>query len=287
MGIYSRDYMDDGPRGMPLRGARTHWAIPALLVANVLVYFIQKATLSRVTGDPGATGWLSLSLPDVIPGLELWRLVTYGFCHGGLGHLVFNMFVLWMFGRLVEPIHGSREFLAFFLAGVVLSGAAHLLFQAVTGTPAGVIGASGGVMAVVFLTAMHFPRSQVLLFFVFPMELRWLAVLYAVVDVMGLVGGGGGVAHAAHLAGAAFGVGYKHFGWRLLRPGRLRRLRLDQLRLRRPRLRKKPDRTAGSRSDLEREVDAILAKIHEKGTDSLTEEERQTLIEASRRMHQR
>ena len=121
MGIYSRDYIRDqrpsGGFGVP--GGQ--WAIKYLLIANIAVFFLQNL------GPPEqgvVANWLALSRQDLFPSFQIWRLVTYGFCHGSLEHVAFNLFVLWMFGRAVEPILGSKEFLAFYLSGVVISGSA-------------------------------------------------------------------------------------------------------------------------------------------------------------------
>lgn len=212
----------------------------------------------------------------------LWRLLTYGFCHGSLMHIAFNMYFLWMFGRMLVPIYGSREFMAIYLVGVVISGLGHIAFSIVQGTPAAAIGASGGVMAITFLCAMLYPRLQLLVMFIIPVQLRWFAVIYAVIDVMGLFNPESGVAHAAHLGGAAFGVAYKHFDWRLIPfwqqlTGWFSRIK---------RARRGPKVRIYQPSDdkaLATEVDTILQKIHEQGEASLTDKERETLKEASRR----
>lgn len=290
MGLESRDYIRESP---PPRGYGGYgggfsgdWAIKTLLVANIAVFLAQLATrdirVPLVAG--GITEWLSLNLASLYE-FQIWRLVTYGFCHGSFEHILFNMFVLWMFGRAVEPIYGSREFLLFYLAGVVISGLCHVAMQAVVGTPIGVIGASGGVMAVVFLTAMVFPRQKVLLFFVIPMELRVLAVLYAVVDILGALNPTGShVAHVAHLGGAGFGVAYHYYGWRLsglwgATGDRFRRFRprsRSNVRIHRP-----PEEPR--REEINQKVDRLLEKISRHGEASLTEEERVFLAEASRR----
>ena len=138
-------------------------------------------------------------------------------------------------------------------------------------------------MAVTFLCAMHYPRMQLLIMFIIPLELRWFAVLYAIIDVAGLLNPGSGVAHAAHLGGAAFGVAYKYYNWRLIPlwqrlTGRVtgfkRRRRGPKMRIYQP----TPD------EPLNPQVDRILQKIHEQGEASLTDEEREVLIEASRRL---
>jgi len=233
----------------------------------------------------GVTDWLSLNLGDLYPTFQIWRLVTYGFCHGSLPHIAINLFVLWMFGRNVEPVYGSREFLAFYLTGVVLSGLCHVGMQVVEQDPAGVIGASGGVMAVVFLTAMLYPREKVYVMFILPLELRWMAVLYAAADVMGFISGGSNVAHAAHLAGAAFGVLYKYNDWRIMRVvSRWPRLKKPSLSRTQSNVRLyHPSRDEPSREEVTARVDSLLEKISRDGEASLTDAERQFLKDASRR----
>lgn len=218
-----------------------------------------------------------------------WRILTSGFCHANLWHIAFNMFVLFTFGRLLEPILGSKEFLITFLAGVVVSGICHEALQIMLGTNIAALGASGGVMTIVFITAMTFPDVKVLLFFVIPMDLRIAAILLVAIDVLGLLGifqlFGANIAHAAHLGGAAFGVAYKYFGWRFSGffsnwSNPLKRVR------RKPKLRvHAPDDEPPARrvDDMEAKVDQLLAKISAEGEAALTDEEREFLAEASRR----
>jgi membrane associated rhomboid family serine protease len=297
MGIHSRDYIRESHPGGGFGGASDLWAIKYLLIANIAVFLLQVFTKDELIWarfrvvHGGLTEWLALNAGNLYPQFQLWRLVTYGFCHSTLMHIAFNLFILWMFGRTIEPIYGSREFLSFFLVGVVISGLGHVAFQLVTGHQAGVVGASGGVMAVVFLTAMHYPRMTVLLFFVIPMQLRWLAVLYAVADVFGAFNPQSGVAHVAHLGGAAFGILYFKLNLRIDRFWtRFRLPRFDRtfgsrrkVRLHQP----PPSEEPEPRDDFNERVDAILKKISEQGEASLTDEERDLLKTASRRYRRR
>jgi len=220
-----------------------------------------------------------------------WRLVTYGFLHGSMMHILFNMFVLWMFGRLIEPIYGSLEFLLFFLAGVVISGLAHVGYIVAMGANIPAVGASGGVMAVVFLTAMIYPREKVYVFGIIPMEMRVMAVLYAVIDLVGAMNPGSGTAHWAHLGGAAFGVAYYYYHWRLsgFWIGLKRRFSSTGRALRpRPRVRVyQPEDPEPRDSNVDAEVDRLLEKISRQGESSLTEKERTFLAEASRKYRKR
>jgi membrane associated rhomboid family serine protease len=221
MGIHSRDYIRDTPSSGGFRPSGDQWAVKFLVIANVVVFLLQL--VSPKVGIPFApfeesavTHWLKLDPQEVVFGGQVWRLLTYGFCHSAdnLLHILFNMYILWMFGRLVEPICGSREFLAFYLSSIVVSGLCFLAIHLVNPLTYAV-GASGGVMAVVVLTAMHYPRLTVLVMFILPIELRWLAIIVVALDVTGTLQGDANVAHSAHLGGAAFGFLYQYFHWRI------------------------------------------------------------------------
>lgn len=298
MGIYSRDYIRDTRPSRGFGHTGDLWAIKALLVVNVVVFLLQILSPKVLVQAPppflpyeesAVTFWLKLDPQRTIFGGEVWRLLTYGFCHstGGLLHILFNMWVLWMFGRLVEPLYGSREFLAFYLLAIVASGLCFLGVDAVTPVHLPAVGASGGVMAVVILTAMHYPRMTVLVMFVLPVELRWLAIAYVVLDATGMLEGDIGVAHSAHLGGAAFAFLYHYFQWRISGVwNAVSRRRVFQ---QRPKVRvyqpsveeHEPER------NLDEQVDAILQKIYTSGEGSLTDKERDILKTASRRYKNR
>ncbi|MBD3672345.1 MAG: rhomboid family intramembrane serine protease [Planctomycetaceae bacterium] len=300
MGLEDREYLRDEARrygaggggfGSGMRPSMSdNWAIRTIIIMNVVVWVLQLATANP--NDPragGITEWLSLSLND-LASFQIWRLLTYGFCHatGDLMHIAFNMLFLWMFGRMVEGIYGSREFMAFYLMGILISGFANLLFSGVMGQPyVSMIGASGGVNAVVILTAMHFPRLTVYFMLFLPMPLWVLAIFYVGMDALGLIGGGDGIAHAAHLGGAAFGFLYFRRGWRLSPLlssfENWQNPIASMQRKRRDRKRQKELQVFEPQDDeLRAEVDRILAKINERGEASLTDDERKTLERASR-----
>lgn len=284
MGIYDRDYVrQDAPRGSHYANyGGDNWAIKYLLIVNVAVFFLQNIFIGQQGG--GVSDLLHLQASD-LASFQLWRLVTYGFCHGSFQHILFNMFALWMFGRLVEPICGSREFLAFYLVGIVFSGLCFLLFQIGQGGPQpALIGASGGVYAVVFLCAMYYPKLTVLLMFVIPVPFWLLAIGYVLLDLMGALNPGqSNVAHVAHLGGAAYGIAYKYFGWRILPWLQFGNWKLPKRRKQNPEIRayRPPEES------LESSLDRVLDKINKQGEGSLTDEERRILTEASRRFKDR
>ncbi|TWT88197.1 Rhomboid family protein [Pseudobythopirellula maris] len=287
MGIYERDYERASGGGFGGgsfdKGGFGSWSTNAkLLVAIGVVYAAQllfTPWFSELFGLHG--GWYR----------EPWRvfeLLTYGFLHSerDLKHILFNAIAIFFFGRAIEMRYGSREYLWIFLSAVVFSGAVWSIANIAEGSPnALLVGASGGISALLLLFALNFPRQQVLIWGVLPVPAWLLAVLFIGMDVMGAVNRSGNVAYTAHLGGALFGFLYFKFGWRLTD------LVGDGLKIpsfkRRPKLRvhrEEPEPQANA-DDLK--VDEILEKIQRHGQDSLTSKERKTLERASQRYKQR
>jgi membrane associated rhomboid family serine protease len=119
-------------------------ATKALVVLNVLVYFLQATnggTFSNPAGEVFQKGYLRAY--EVANG-EWWRLVTNAFLHGSPIHLLFNMVMLWWFGRLLEGLLGTGRFLAIYFVSVLAGSAGALLLAPTDAT----IGASGAVFGV-------------------------------------------------------------------------------------------------------------------------------------------
>jgi membrane associated rhomboid family serine protease len=276
MGFYDRDYQRGGyygqQPGFNLGGPRT--MATNLVIVNCAVYLAQLLSDNWVTiigvlyDDWYWAPW------------QAYRLLTYGFLHSpnDLWHIAMNMFVLWMFGRDVEYRYGRREFLAFYLVAIVVAGLVWTIAEVPNAGTSTMLGASGGVSAMVILFAMNFPHRMVLFMFFIPMPMWVLAVLVVGIDAWNAMARpDAGVAFTAHLGGALFGFLYYQWGWRLERwvPSRDWGKRLRP----KPKLRViDPDQVDSTDS----RVDEILKKIQEQGQDSLTRGERRILEQASR-----
>jgi rhomboid family protein len=307
MGIYDRDYYrKEGPSflgSLAETGRVTTW----LIGINVAFFILQFVTRAPVRGgwvEP-VTRALELDPEQVLRG-QVWRLGTYAFLHSTLDiwHIVLNMLTLFFFGRLVEERLGGREYLTFYLVAAVMGGLAYFLacLAGFHPPPANdprvyvpCVGASGAVMAVLMLAACLNPRQVVLLFFVLPVPIWALAVVYGLMDLVPFLRlASGQIATSAHLGGAAFGFLYYSQGWRLTNwgarwPRWAGRSSRPQLRLYREdedepapvHVTARPAPRAGEDEQLEAQLDAILAKIPRVGMEGLTEGERQVLRKAS------
>ncbi len=304
MGIYSRDYLRDDRRGLT---GPASWGTPGckwIIVVTVIVFVLQIVTTQRPVmvrdndqlvlqrGGSSVTEALELDPVRTVHG-EIWRLVTYAFCHdpsGGLPlHLLFNMLFVGWWGTTLERMYGTREFVLFYLTAAFASGLAFLGLSWLQGDPTPAIGASGAVMAIMALYAIFYPREEILLFFLLRVQIRFVVLAYLIFDLIPVLqsfsgsGRSDGVAHAAHLGGLAFGFAYHRLGWRIERLGGHFPALFNKRTWIRPRHVKvyRPPEEPAQNFDLK--VDAILDKIHSQGEASLTDQERDTLRRASER----
>lgn len=310
MGIYNRDYIRDQRAGGGGFGGNP--VVCKRLIIITIVVFVLQLLITRAPNielPPGVSPedlptnmfrvsvvqqWLELDPEKTVYQGQVWRLITCAFCHDRYKpfHIIFNMLFLWWFGRTLEAMYGSREFLLLYLTAALISSLAFIAFALFMHDPAPAIGASGAVMAVVMLYAIHYPREQILIFFIIPVEIRWIVVCFVIFDLYPILlalGGDAaavsdGVAHAAHLGGVAFG--YIYYRWNL----RLERW-LDYAKGMRWKPRSRARREFRvyhpAEENIDDRVDEILAKIHNEGEASLSDDERRILKEASRRYQQK
>ena len=184
-----------------------------LIIANVAVYFLEQLTPGLV----GAFALWPLGAAQAGGGtFAPWQLVSYAFLHGGMLHLAFNMFALYMFGGAIEQVFGTRRYLTYYFVCVVSAALTQLVFAAVSGGMYPVVGASGGVFGLLLAYAMYFPNSRVMLIFPpIPMQARTFVLVYAALELfLGVTGTQEGVAHFAHLGGMIGGYLMLRYGRR-------------------------------------------------------------------------
>ena len=219
-------------------------AIKALIIANVAVFFAQFfiGSLTRVGG---------LQPYHVVRGW-IWQPATYMFLHGGLGHILFNMLALWMFGTELERTWGTKYFLKFYFvtgigAGLLTVAVSLLPFEFARQIyPANVIGASGAIYGLLLAYGLYFPDRPIYIWFLFPVPAKiFVLIMGLIAFYSSLAGSGGGVANATHLGGLL--VGYIYLKGRRIDP--LAELKYRYLKWKINRVRKKFDVYSGGRAD--------------------------------------
>ncbi len=174
----------------------------ALLIANGLIFALQQVNFRFMM--------INFALwPAAQPDSPFapWQLLTYGFLHGNLTHIAFNMFGLWMFGQDLERLWGPRRFLTYYLICVVGAGLVQLIVAAVQGGIYPTVGASGGLFGLLLAYGLTFPnRIVVPLFPPIPMRAITFVVVFGLLELLlGVSGRAPGIANFAHIGGMLFG----------------------------------------------------------------------------------
>jgi membrane associated rhomboid family serine protease len=298
MGWEDRHYNQSGQGGGfggGLGGGKS--MVTILLIVNCVVFVLDMI----LTSGSRIPDWMSpylvgrFTIDEALYKFQVWRVVTYQFLHADFFHILFNMIGLFFFGRLLEQWWGSKRFLAFYL----MCGVAGVVPYTVIGLVApnmivdagdasgevvrhvGLIGASGSIYGILIGCAVLFPKQRVqLLFPPIPMTMRTMALVFMGITVLSVIAGtpntGG---ELAHLGGAALGF------FLVKRPAMLNfadRFSPEAIQagVNQGRFERKVKKEQATRE----EVDRILAKVSEKGIQSLTKREKKILQQDTDRL---
>lgn len=293
MGWQDRDYAHNdfgrGPGRMMAGGfmwPRITPMVKKILIANVAVFVAQIILRrSRIVEYAGAFvfDWA------VLKG-QVWRFVTYQYLHGGVWHIFFNMLVLYFLGSLMEQRWGQKKFLLLYtLFGVAGAGLYSVLVAVKVFGSGPMIGASGSVLGLIGACAVAAPQVKVLLFFMFPVPIRTVAILFGAIYLLSVMGSEN-PADACHLGGLAMGALWAwleakgiislpdRVGGSVGASGR----KWVQVKIRKGAWERKVKRQQAQQA----KIDRILQKIHERGLGSLSRWERKLLQQASEEENQ-
>ena len=244
-------------------------AIKILVSVNFGIFLLQ--TVAKTEG-------LFFPLFGLVPKLVwsefmIWQPFTYLFFHGGIWHVLINMFVLWMFGSELERIWGKGHFLKFYFVTGVGAGFVTMIFGLNSMTP--IVGASGAVYGVLLAYGLTYPNRTVYLYGIIPIKSLWFVIGIGVIAFMSSFDNVSQISHLTHLSGMM--IGYLM----LKRPVRFNdlwftiRKRTLEYKI------KHEEKKVSQHQAIEREIDRILDKINREGFDNLTEEEHDRLYKGS------
>jgi len=198
-----------------------------LLIINILV-FIATYVLRGVNIDLNDILGLHFFLAK---DFRIWQFFTYMFMHGGFTHILMNMFMLWMFGMVVENVWGPKKFLFYYIVCGLGAGLCQELAQYGTYIVDGLaqydsvrlginivpmdvylnmmntVGASGAIYGVLLAFGMLFPNERMFIIPIpIPIKAKWIVMGSILVELFSAIGtSNDGVAHLAHLGGMLFG----------------------------------------------------------------------------------
>lgn len=245
----------------------TRW-VGLLIAANILVFFLQQQSPDQ------------LRALEFVPALLLirpWTIFTYMFLHADFSHIFFNMLTLFFFGPRVEDRLGGAKFLTLYFVSGLFGAFTWMITDRFIGVPAtvGLLGASAAVYGVLLGFAILWPRAQLLIWGIIPVQAWTMVLILTGVSFFLGAGGIGNVAHFAHLGGFAG-------GWLVMR---LTGTRTLDSRLRPVQPRRAPTPPAGATERWKQirleqlhpvnreEAERVLAKLETRGPHSLTADE--------------
>lgn len=177
-----------------------------ILIVNVLVYLAQY-----LLGKNGLyiIEYYCMLFPVSEPQFMPHQIITYMFLHGGIGHLFFNMFAVFMFGRVLETVWGPRKFFVYYILAGIGAGISQLIVCHLTGSTYPTLGASGAVFGILVAFGMLFPNTELMLIFPpIPIKAKWFVIGYGALELfLGFANrAGDNIAHFAHLGGLVTGL---------------------------------------------------------------------------------
>ena len=244
-------------------------AIKILISINVLLFIFRYIAIDRYD----LAQIFGLSSGDVWP--MIWQPVTYMFIHGDFFHVFMNMFVLWMFGSEMESIWGSREFIKYYFITGIGSGIIWLLLN-ISNSYSVLIGASGAIYGILLAYGLMFPNRKVLIYFLFPIKVKYFVILLGAVAFISSIGdSGSNISHLTHLSGMLIGFIYLRSNTYLPRLLLLVNSMLADIK------NKRDDKKQARHLAAKKHIDKLLDKINDVGYDGLNEKEKKDLYNHS------
>jgi membrane associated rhomboid family serine protease len=245
--------------------------VKILIIINICVFI-----LSQISGLRS----IFFSSFGIVPfqvwnNMKLWQLFTYLFIHGGLLHIFFNMFVLWMFGKDLEHEWGTYEFLFFYFICGVGSGLITVLFSANSIIP--IVGASGAIYGLLVAYGYMYPDRLVYLYGLFPIRVKYMVLALGIMATFAFIfSKQSNVSHITHVAGMIIGISV------LLFNVNIKNIKLEYYKLKLKKLQNKRDVKNNKVIYAKQEVDKILDKLNNSGWESLTDSEEKYLTKMSK-----
>ena len=273
-----------------------------LIFVNIGIYLLLKIIailewLLKLSNQPLLNffnEWLFLPAKASEFLYQPYTLISYQFIHDSFWHLLVNVMLLFFFGKMLISIKGFKQVLPIYFLGGIFGGIVFVLFHSlelvpVMGSP--ISGASASIMALMGAVAFLRPDYPVKFFLVFDVKLKWLALGFAVLNLLNLGNIEGAGPGLIHLAGIAFGVGMMYLdsiNISLSKPFNNTVNMLLALFNKKPQPRvtfvnPNPVKKGNSQKNKQKKIDEILDKISTDGYASLSKSEKDFLFQASKK----
>ena len=245
-------------------------AIKLLVSVNFGIFLLQSLSKSEM---------IFFQLFGLVPKLiwsefMIWQPLTYLFFHGGIWHVLINMFVLWMFGSELERLWGKLRFLKYYFITGIGSGIVTALLNLSSITP--VVGASGAVFGVLMAYGITYPNRTIYLYGIIPIRSMLFVIAVGLIAFVSSFDGTSRISHITHLSGMVIGYLILKRRWQFNDIWFSIRKKTLEYQIQRE------ERKISHRQELENNIDKILDKINDQGFQSLSDKEEKQLYENSK-----
>ena len=207
-----------------------------------------------------------------------WSIITYGFLHGSFSHIFWNMIILYYFGKILNNLFGDKLLKKLYLSGIVAGGLTYVIsynvFPVFRGVESVMIGASAGVMSVLFYLASYSPQMGIRIFF-FDIKIIYIALFLFFYDIIQIpLNNSGG--HIAHIGGAIWGYYY------CISNNKGEDFTQSIFNIFKTTKKKNTKASQNNNNFDQKKIDPILDKISDSGYDSLTKKEKEYLFKVGK-----
>lgn len=268
-----------------------------LIAINVIVFVVLgllEALLALSISD-----WFVLPKDLKTFFTQPWSLVTYSFLHGGIWHILWNMYILYVASRILLNLFDGKRFLNVYFLGVILGGLLFLMsyniFPTLTGNDSILLGASAGVMAVLIFVCTYIPNQEIRLIF-FNVKLWHIGLFVVLMDLVQIPLGGNVGGRIAHLGGALLGymyarqlmqgrdigAGFSKFLDGLANLFKFSEKKAPMKTVYKNKVSASKSKAKRDKDSHQRQIDTILDKISKSGYESLSKAEKDFLFKAGK-----
>jgi membrane associated rhomboid family serine protease len=238
-----RRYSSPGTMSYSFGPGPMSFGVKLLIWANIAVFLVTWFAQRAITL------YFGLAPVQVFEHYWLWQVASYMFVHSGIGHILWNMLALWMFGVELERLWGTNFFLKFYFASGLAGAALTLVVSVLPVAPylywVPTVGASGAILGLLLAYGMYFPDRPIYMYFVFAIPAKYFVMIIGAVTFLLAFSSAGNTAWAAHLGGLIGGYAYLKFG----RARPLAELKYRYFKWKMNRLRRKFDVHSGGRAN--------------------------------------
>lgn len=284
------------------RSFRSGNMITRIIIVNVAVFMFLALFNAFVPSVYASfSNWVYIPSSPLKLLTRPWTIITHMFAHVGMWHMIFNMWILYLFGSIVGDFLNDRRVLPLYILGGLSGAFTYFLVANLSSSvaPGNAHGASAAVLCLVAAATWTSPDYSIRLLLLGNIKIKWIGLAVFLLKIIGTanpINTGGAWGHLGGLAFGAFYVWKLRQGTDVTKPmqetitwvtGKFdgnSKKKKTTLKVKHVATKNKTPKgkTVSTNTDLQKTVDIILDKIKVKGYDSLTEEEKEILFTASK-----